>query len=302
MANYIIAGGTGFVGTHLSKLLLDEHHSVFILSTKEVLPISDDENLRYIHWDPSKRFIDSAFQLDDCHIINLAGAGVVEKRWTNARKIEILESRTHSLQTLFQAVEKKQLKATHLVSASAIGFYGEAARLFTEKDPSDDSFLSATCRKWEEAAWQFAQLNLPVAIARIGIVLGHEGGAFKELIKTLPFGIAGIPSDGKQIYSWIHVDDVCRVLYFLSMNHKEGIFNAVAPYPCSVNTIFDEITKRHKSFLLKMHVPQFVLDIMLGEMAEEVLKSAFVSSKKIEDEGFDFLYPDIQHCVAKLMP
>ena len=301
MGKYIMAGGTGFIGKHLSALLIREGHEVVVLTTKKDVIKSSEKQLRYVYWDPRKNYIDDTFIESGCKIINLAGANVAEQRWTSARKKEILESRLNSLDTLYLAVEKQQFQATHLVSASAIGYYGEGYNLFSEEDHGDDSFLSSTCRKWEEAAWKFAQLNLPVAVVRTGIVLGMEGGALKEFLKPLQFGVAGIPSNGDQIYSWIHIDDVSRIFYYLSSNNKEGIFNAVAPHPVTVNRIFDALISHTKPFFMKMHAPDFSLQLMLGEMAIEVLKSSNVSSEKIQQDGFKFLFDEIDPCIDNLM-
>jgi uncharacterized protein (TIGR01777 family) len=289
----LIAGGSGFIGKHLTNLLEKDKHEVFILSTQKTLCAS---NQNFIYWNPKEKMIDSTFSIKDCTIINLAGAGVADKRWTAERKKEIIDSRVDCLQTLFSAIEKKQIETTHLVSASAIGFYGEADKIFTEDDKSDSSFLSSTCQQWEHEAMKFEQLNCLVSIARVGIVLGKEGGALKEFLKPLQFGIAGIPSSGKQIYSWIHVADVARVFYFLANEKKAGIFNAVAPNPCTINEIFTAL-KKHKRTFLTAHAPEFVLKLMLGEMSIEVLKSCIVSSQKIEQTGFSFLYNNIEDCV-----
>lgn len=289
----LIAGGSGFIGKQLCNLLEKDQHEVFILSTQKILC---ETKKNFIYWNPKEKLIDSAFSLKNCTIINLAGAGVADKRWTSERKKEIIDSRIDSLQTLFNAIEKKQIETNHLVSASAIGFYGEANKIFTEEDKSDASFLSSTCQQWEQEAMKFEQLNCIVSIARVGIVLGKEGGALKEFLKPLQMGIAGIPASGKQIYSWIHITDVARIFYFLANEKKAGIFNAVAPNPCAINEIFTAL-KKYKRTFLTAHAPEFVLKIMLGEMSIEVLKSCKVSSLKIEQAGFSFLHNDIEDCV-----
>jgi len=301
MGKYIIAGGSGLIGRHLSTLLIKEGHQVVVLTTKKDNIVSAENQLRYVYWNPKKNYIDESFSEYDCKLINLAGANVAERRWTSARKKEIIASRLDSLNTLYVAVEKKQLQATHLVSSSAIGYYGNGDTLFSEEDPGDESFLSTTCRQWEEAAWKFAQLHVPVAVMRTGIVLGKEAGALNEFLKPLQFGIAGIPSKGNQIYSWIHIDDISRLCYYLSSNTNEGIFNAVAPHPASVNRIIDAMITHTKPFFMKIHAPNFLLQLILGEMAIEVLKSTNVSSEKIQQEGFTFLFDEIDTCIDNLM-
>ncbi|MBL7766181.1 MAG: TIGR01777 family oxidoreductase [Chitinophagaceae bacterium] len=299
MAHYILSGGSGFIGKHLSRLLLSEGHQVVVLSTREQQ--SHTEGLQYVRWDTQAGIIHGQFLESDYHIINLAGAGVAEQRWTAARKEEIIQSRAKSLQTLYQAIASGQIKSSHLVSASAIGFYSEIGILHTEEEQGDRSFLSTTCQLWEAEAHRFEALQVKVAIARIGIVLGKEGGAMAAFLKTVRFGVAGIPSDGRQIYSWIHVQDMARMLYYLSVQKAEGTYNAVAPYPVSINTLFDSMLQYHPGFVVKMHVPSFAIEMMLGEMAVEVLKSSEVSAGKIMEAGFEFKFPVIDACMKDLM-
>lgn len=298
MAKYILAGGSGFVGTALSKLLLSEGHQVYILSTRP--QISTHRNLQYILWNTQKGTIDSSFTCTQAKLINLAGAGVAEKRWSHRRKAEILSSRVDSLNTLYQAVASGQLGITNLVSASAIGYYGEGNQPYHENSPADDSFLSSTCQQWEKAALAFEKLNIKVSIARIGIVMGKEGGALKELSRSLSFRIAGIPSNGEQVYSWIHLQDVCRLIYFLAENEKKGIFNAVAPEPVSLNRLMQAMINTQPGFVLKLHVPSFFLKVLMGEMAIEILKSSHVSSEKMEKSGFIFRFKNIEACMNDL--
>ena len=297
MANYLLAGGSGFVGSLLSEMLVSKGHMVYILSTKKRTSIHS--NIQFVLWDTKNNLIDKSFSLMECYIINLAGAGVADKRWTKARKKQIIDSRLDSLNTIYTAVEQGQLKPIQMVSASAIGYYGEGDKEFTELDPSDESFLSSTCKSWEDAALKFSDFKIPIAIVRIGIVMGIEGGALKEFLKPLKFGIAGIPSDGKQIYSWIHRADLCSMICFLAEKNMNGIYNAVAPNPSTLNEIFDEILKLKKG--IRIHAPAFAIKILLGEMAIEILKSSKVSSHKIESEGFSYKYPTINTCIQSLL-
>lgn len=299
MADFVLAGGSGFVGKNLTQRLLQEGHRVYILSTQR--RSSTLRNVTYVHWDTEAGVMDSSFQLAECHLINLAGAGVADKRWTSARKAELLSSRINSLNTLYYAIQRGQLQTDHLVSASAIGYYGNHTGLCNEETAGDDSFLSLICREWEAAALRFSELNMSVGLVRIGIVLGKEGGALKEFLKPLRFGVAGIPSDGEQVYSWIHENDLVRALYFLSENKKPGIFNVVAPNPCTVNHLFDRILAYHRGAAVKIHAPSWALKLMLGEMSVEVLKSARVSSERLEKSGFTFHYPDADTCMKQLL-
>jgi uncharacterized protein len=297
MAKYLIAGGTGFVGQYVIKVLLAQGHEIYVLTTQKNM-LSTNQ-IQYIFWNPSVRFIDQKFSIKDVFVINLAGAGVADKRWTVERKQLIVDSRVDSLQTLFEANQSGQLQINHLVSASAIGIYGNGEKVFVESDEGDDSFLSVTCKEWESAALHFKLSNIEVAIARIGIVLGKESGALKEFLKPMRFGIAGIPASGEQIYSWIAVSDLANLLVFLSSKQHKGIYNAVATHPCSINTIFGALKSKYKIFLTA-NAPSWILKLMLGEMAIEVLKSANVSNKKILATGFKFQHESIDEFVEAL--
>ena len=147
MAKVIITGGTGLIGSMLTQQLLARKDEVIILSTQKV-PKPRNAQVQYVYWNPEQLYLDSDFSADNCCIINLAGASVAGKRWSVARKKEIVESRTLSLRTLHQAIVSKQIQARQLVSASAIGYFASQDKLLNENDKPDDSFLSKTCLLW----------------------------------------------------------------------------------------------------------------------------------------------------------
>lgn len=295
MAHYIIAGGSGFVGQHLQKLLQGRGHQVSILSTRKQINKSN-----HIYWDPTVAYIDPDFRCQQGILINLAGAGVADKRWTPQRKEEIRLSRIQSNETLYQAIRGGQLNVQSFVGASAIGFYAADNKPHVETDPGDQSFLSQVCQQWEQSSLRMAQLNIPVSIARIGIVMGQEGGALPALTQSFSFGIAGIPSGGNQIYSWIHVEDLCHLLLFLADHRKEGIYNAVAPNPVSLKMLIQSAIRASGKKVLSIPVPAFLLKLALGEMSIEILKSSSVRADKILDAGFKFEFPEIQPCMNDL--
>lgn len=295
MAHYIIAGGSGFVGQHLQKLLQGRGHQVSILSTRKQINKSN-----HISWDPTVAYIDPDFRCQQGILINLAGAGVADKRWTPQRKEEIRLSRIQSNETLYQAIRGGQLNVQCFVCASAIGFYAADNKPHVETDPGDQSFLSQVCQQWEQSSLRMTQLNIPVSIARIGIVMGQEGGALPALTQSFSFGIAGIPSGGNQIYSWIHVEDLCHLLLFLADHRKEGIYNAVAPNPVSLKMLIQSAIRASGKKVLSIPVPAFLLKLALGEMSIEILKSSSVRADKILDAGFKFEFPEIQPCMNDL--
>ncbi|MGB3154499.1 MAG: TIGR01777 family oxidoreductase, partial [Chitinophagaceae bacterium] len=233
-----------------------------------------------------------------------AGAGVADKRWTKKRKQEIVDSRVKSCKLLADSLKTIPNKVKAVVSASAIGWYGPDPTLpnptpFVEGDPVDDSFLGSTCRQWEESIEPVTQSGKRLVKLRIGIVLSKDGGALKEFIKPLKFGVAAILGSGKQIISWIHINDLVR-LFIMAMENEtwQGTYNAVAPNPVSNKELTLQLAKSRKKFFIPIHVPTFVLKIMLGEMSVEILKSATVSSKKIQEAGFQYTFPVIKDALT----
>jgi uncharacterized protein (TIGR01777 family) len=299
----LITGGTGLVGKALANALLARGYKVIILSRT---PKQPEENLSYARWNIKKQEIDiPAIQQAD-HIVHLAGAGVVEKKWTTAYKKEIVESRTKSSRLIVEALKNNENKVRSVVSASAIGWYGKdtvPVKPFTETDPADDSFLGQTCKAWEESIEPVTNLGKRLVKIRIGIVLSNDGGALAEFKKPIRFGAAAILGNGKQMVSWIHIDDLCRMFIAAIENETmRGAYNAAAPNPVSNKTLTLVLAKKmNGKFYIPVRVPAFVLKIMMGKRSVEVLKSATMSCKKIMDTGFEFNYVNIEHALANLV-
>jgi NAD dependent epimerase/dehydratase family enzyme len=230
----------------------------------------------HAQWNIDTQEIDADALAKADHIIHLAGAGVADKRWSAERKQEIVDSRTKSSATLVTALAKLPNKVQTVVSASAIGWYGA------------DTAASLANGFAEEL--------------RIGIVLSNTGGALVEFKKPLQFGIAGILGSGKQMISWIHVDDLCKLfVYAIEQPQMQGAYNAVASKPVSNKQLTLTLAKIvRKSFFIPLHVPSFVLKLMLGEMSVEVLKSATVSNKKALAAGFKYDYATVEAALENL--
>jgi uncharacterized protein len=305
MATVLITGGTGLIGKELSKLLLQKGYEVIILTRQSNIghqsPVA---GLRYAEWDIDRQTIDATAIQQADYIIHLAGAGVADKRWSKKRKKEIVESRTQSSELIIKSLKEIPNKVKAVVSASAIGWYGADQTIpnlkpFVETDEADKAFLGETCRLWEESIEQVTSMNIRLVKLRTGIVLSKNGGALKEFIRPLRSGIAAILGDGKQMLSWIHIDDLCR-LYAEAIENKSlsGAYNAVAPYPVDNKTLVIELARQMKGkFFITLYVPPFILKIMMGELSVEVLKSATVSAKKIRETGFQFLFPTIDSAI-----
>ena len=308
MQTVLISGGTGLVGKALTKLLNAKGYEVIILSRQ--LPAANgqlpDTTISYAKWDVKQQQMDiEALQKAD-YIIHLAGAGVMEKKWTEEYKKEIVSSRTESAKLIVESLKQNHNKVKAVISASAIGYYGEDkkdGKFFTEDDPADNNFLGETCKLWEESITPVTALNKRLVKLRIGIVLSKSGGALKEFIAPLKLGVAAILGNGKQMISWIHIDDLCRL--FLSAVENEnmnGVYNAVAPAPVNNKTLTLTLAKKMKRlFYIPIYVLVFILKILLGNRSIEILKSATASCKKIIAAGFDFKFENIDGALEDLV-
>jgi hypothetical protein len=310
MATVLITGGTGLIGKELSKLLLQRGYEVTILTRKT--PVIGHRpsaiGLHYAEWDIENQTIDAnAIQQVD-YIVHLAGAGVADKRWSAKRKKEIVDSRIQSSGLIIKSLKQIPNKVKAVISASAIGWYGADPAIpntkpFTETGKPDSEFLGETCRLWEGSIEPVTFMDIRLVKLRTGIVLSKEGGAMREFIKPLRSGIAAILGNGKQMISWIQIDDLCR-MYIESIENitLSGVYNAVAPYPVDNKTLVSELARQMKGkFFITLYVPSFILKWMLGEMSIEVLKSATVSANKIREAGFQFLFPTIESALNDLV-
>jgi uncharacterized protein (TIGR01777 family) len=303
MATITITGGTGLVGSAMTKALLKEGHEIIIL-TRKAKP--SNGKIQYKEWDVDKGTIDITALTEADFIIHLAGASVADRRWTEKRKKEILESRVKSGELLVKILHNNPNKVKAVISASAQGWYGADPQIpnpspFIETDSAANDFLGNTCKQWEAAISPVATMGKRLVIFRIGIVLTNKGGAYAEFKKPVRFGAATILGTGKQVVSWIHINDLVRLFSTaVEFPEWEGIYNAVAPHPVANKDLILQIAKEQGRLYVPFHVPSFGLKIALGEMSTEVLKSTTVSAKKAESQGFNFLYPTISKAVAAL--
>src|SRR5688572_22339803 len=303
MTTVLITGGTGLIGQALTKELIAKGYEVIILSRN---PNKEKTaNVSYAAWNLAAQTIDEkAIQKTD-YIIHLAGANVAGGRWTTKRKKEIVESRTKSGELLVKGLKNIPNKVKAVISASAIGFYGADAIIpnpkpFIETDPADDSFLGRTSVQWESSIDPVSELGKRLVKLRTGIVLSNDGGAYAEFKKPMKFGIASVLGNGKQIISWTHIQDIVGLYIYAIENEKmNGVYNAVAPNPVS-NKKLIRLIREEKKISIQVSVPEFALKLALGEMSIEVLKSATVSNKKVEEAGYVFMFPSIEAAVKNL--
>jgi uncharacterized protein (TIGR01777 family) len=296
-----ITGGTGFVGRHITRILTGQGHKVIIFSRN---PKPAKGGVQYAVWHPDGGQIDKeALQRIDA-MINLAGAGVADKRWTAKRKEEIRKSRVEATYFLLQALKEHAPKCTAFAAASATGYYGpdrEGLSPFTEAAPPYHDFLASVCADWEAASLSAAD-KYRTTVLRTGIVLGKDGGAWPELTGPMRFGIMPILGSGRQVVSWIHVEDLAGIYIEAVLNEAyNGVYNAVASHPVTHRVLMQTIAKAKGGLKIPAPVPPFVLQLIMGDASVEVLKSCTVSNEKVGAQGFAFQYPTIEGAVASIV-
>ncbi len=293
-----ISGGTGFVGTRVAAALLDRGDEVTLLVRESTNRARIDERAKAVATGAPLAGIDG--------VVNLAGAGIMDERWTEERKRVLRSSRIDTTRALAAAAKDARV----FVSASAVGYYGmrlagsaaggtaqtqdDDAELDESAPPGDD-FLARLCADWEEAA---RAARGRVAIARIGIVLGKDGGALARMVPLFRRFAGGPLGSGKQWWSWIHVDDLVRALLFaLDEETLEGPFNATATAPARMNDVVRELGRAlHRPAAVP--APAFAIRLALGERAEVLLTGQRVLPKKLLAAGFELRYPELAQAIA----
>lgn len=300
MAIVLIGGGSGLIGMRLSELLTENGHEVRHFSRT----VEADAPYPTFHWDVKKMTYDEAAFKGVTHVIHLAGAGVADARWTDRRKQLIMESRTESTRLLKKGIAAHGPTVKAYLAGSAIGFYGDSGeKLVTEDTPAGEGFLSESVSVWEQAIEEIPrELNLPTLVVRTGIVLSPDGGALEKMLLPLNLLTSTYFGDGQQWYSWIHIDDICRIFVKgVNEDNFRGLYNGVAPHPVRNKTLAEAlITASGKSALL-LPAPAFALRLALGEMSHTILDSCQVSAAKLTESGFTFEHPRIVPALEDLL-
>lgn len=297
----LITGATGLVGRAIIKQSLQNGNEVYFLTTSK-RKLNSIAGCTGFYWDPSSGKIDTqCFQGVDA-MINLAGSSI-SKRWTSSYKKTILKSRIESLNTLRRGLEECGATIPYLVSASAIGAYPTSLTHYYEEDftPLSDSFLGKVVREWEAAADTFRPLGVQVAKVRIGLVLSDDGGALPQMSKPVRYYAGAAFGSGEQWQSWIHVRDLASIFIHLVEQEQDGVYNGVAPNPVTQNKLIHGIARVLGKPLWLPNIPEWVLETALGEMSTVLLESQRVSSKKVEAEGYHFLFPNLHPALENLL-
>ena len=289
MSKILISGGSGLIGRHISKLLIESNHNVAWLSREG----GSWNGIKKHIWDPNNGIIDeSAFEGID-HIIHLAGSGIVDKRWTASYKKEIIDSRVKSCELIYKVVEKKSIKLKSFIGCSAIGFYGakQSDNLVYETNLPGENFYSESCVFWEKSYESIKNLGIRTVIIRTGIVLSKNSGAYPKMALPFKLGIGAAIGSGKQNFPWIHIDDIARLFVYTLFNEQlDGIYNAVASEIIN-NKEFSKLLAKslNRPFFIPA-LPSTVLKFVMGEGACVVTEGLKISNEKIKKEGFIFKF------------
>ena len=301
-----ITGATGLIGTRLVEQLKTQGHQIVVLtrsSTKaqKTFPASSYPNVEIVEYTPleSGTWQDSISGCDG--VVNLAGEAISE-RWTTQHKKAILESREIGTRKIVEAIAKAETKPKVLVSGSAIGYYGTSeTAAFEENSAAGKDFLAEVCQKWEAEAKAVEQYGVRLVIPRIGIVLANGGGALGKMLAPFQMGAGGPIGTGKQWFSWIHRDDLVNlIIQALTREDLAGVYNATAPNPVKMGQFcqtLGEVLKR-PSWL---PVPEFVLELLLGDGAVVVLEGQQVLPKKTLAANIEYQYPEVKSALQEIV-
>ena len=303
MMHILISGGTGLIGRALTRSLLADGHHVSILSRSPQKYIADFPGAELLKWDgrTPDGWAHALAQADA--VVNLAGAGVADKRWTPARKRLILESRINAGKAIVAAIEQSPRKPAVLIQSSAVGFYGTDTgnTLITEDSPAGDDFLAQVCVAWEESTAAIESLGVRRAVIRTGVVLAKEGGALPRMALPFRFFVGGRIAGGQQFTPWIHIaDEVAAIRFLLENEAAHGTFNLSAPKPVT-NAEFSRALGKalHRPALIP--VPALALKALFGEMASVLLDGQRAIPQNLQSLGFTFHYSDVAAALRDLL-
>lgn len=297
----LITGATGLIGRELVKQCHAEGVFVHYFTTRQE-KIEASSNYKGFYWNLDTGEIDKTAFDGVSVIIHLAGASVAN-RWTKFYKKEILDSRTLSVDLIYNTLSEIDHAVVHFISASGISIYPNSeTKLFTEEsDEIDTSFLADVVVAWEKAANRFSSLGMDVALVRTGMVLSEKDGALPKLAKIIRLGLGSPVGNGKQWQSWVHIEDIAAIYLHILNKELEGVYNGVAPTPVTNKKFTKHLSNYLGAPLWLPNVPGFVLKMLLGEMAVLVLEGQLVSSKKIEGHGFMFRFSNLESAINNLL-
>lgn len=299
MAKILITGGSGLVGRAISELLLNNNHQPVWLGREAGIV----DGIKKFKWDVATGYIDEkAFDSVE-HVIHLAGAGIMDKRWTEQYKKEVIDSRVKSSELLFKYISKNKYPVKTLVGASAVGYYGaiQSNEVFTETHAPGNDFLANCCVLWENSYAPFIASGIRTTLLRTSLVLSKKGGPYKPLSVPFKLGLGAALASGKQYFPWIHINDLSamyvKALFDADLN---GVYNAAATEQPTNKQFSKQLAKSlHRPFFLP-NLPKGLLKLALGENAVVVTEGVNVSNQKIKAAGFKFEFETLDKALEEL--
>ncbi|ACV26413.1 TIGR01777 family oxidoreductase [Kangiella koreensis] len=297
METILVTGGTGFIGRNLIPLLQKDNYNIVVLSRT---PTKYEDDFYYKH----VKLIENLSEVKHADIvINLAGANLSAKRWTDKYKQEIVNSRLDLTENLIDWMTHQERKPHTLISGSAIGYYGPRGNETLDENSTSGNaseFQVRLCSKWEDTAYRAESLGLRVCCIRTGVVLGNQG-ALSQMLLPFKFGLGGKLGSGNQYFSWIHIlDHVRAIKHIIDNNSLSGSINLTAPNPVTNETLTKTLGKvlGRPTF---MTVPGFALKVVMGEMAHILLTGQRVVPHKLEESGFNFEFPELEQALHQIL-
>jgi uncharacterized protein (TIGR01777 family) len=299
----IIAGGTGSIGQRLSEHLLAHNYQVTVLSRRPIKPPALPRQVKFIQWDgkSSKGWVQAAEEADV--IVNLAGAGVADKRWTASRKELLLNSRLDAGRAIVEAITAATGKPKTLIQASAVGYYGGTLddTMLTEENSPGNDFLADLCIRWEKATDPVLDMGVRRVIIRTGVVLDMTGGALPKMTLPFKFFAGGSVGSGTQWFPWIHwLDEVDAIRFLIENDHATGPINLTAPNPVQNGDLSRSIGKVLGRPAIAP-APGMAMKILFGEMSDVLLKGQRVLPARLQALGYEFKFPDLEPALHDLL-
>lgn len=291
MANILVTGGSGLIGNALTRALRPEGHSVRWLSRTSGMT----NGVQRFTWDIDRGTVDAAALSGVDHIIHLSGAGIADKRWTEARMRELHASRGGAARLLLKVATENGTRPTSFISASGIGYYGAITtdHIFTESDPAGTDAIARLTKDWEAAADEWTPICRVVKL-RTPMVLARDGGALKRLSAPFRFGLGAALGSGEQWMPWVHIDDlVASYVRAVTDERMHGVYNVVAAEQPTNNDFMRAVAKALNRPFFLPNVPAFALRLALGEMSGILLEGSRASNAKLVSAGMDFAFASL---------
>ena len=296
----VITGGTGLIGSRIIELLDSKMYDIRIYTRS---PRDSHDNVSYYRWNLENGEMDLEGLKNCNHIISLAGAGIADKRWTDKRKKEIIDSRVLGNELINAKLNELNHRPDSIVAGSAIGIYGDRGddKLSEDAAPGKDEFLVKSTSLWEKALSKLSSNTNQFTLIRIGIVLSTKGGALQKMLIPLRFGVSGYFGNGKQYYSWIHIDDICGMLIKgIEDKSWSGTYNGTSPQPLTLRQMAVQIKNTYLPIALALPVPEFLLRLAMGEMTNMLTNSTRVLPTRAMSQGFEYTFTEVKKAVMDL--